>query len=159
MGGDTPTLKKSFKNEAHALEVFEKELKANLSELQKHGLFFTFTSDPFLPETDYLTRCAIDLCVENGVFVKVLTKRVETPNDCALRLFHGWKKHVAFGFTLTGHDELEPNASTNAERIEAMRKLHRAGFRTWVSIEPVVDIESSFNMIFDTKQEHSIYYN
>ena len=41
---DTPKLKKCFKDEVHALEIFENELKANLPELQKHGLFFTFTT-------------------------------------------------------------------------------------------------------------------
>ena len=41
--GNVPTLKKCFKNEEHALEVFEKELMANLSELQKHGFLLSFT--------------------------------------------------------------------------------------------------------------------
>jgi len=58
-----------------------------------------------------------------------------------------WKKYVSFGWTLTGHDELEPGASTNIERIEAMRKLHDAGFKTWASIEPIIDTWSSINMI------------
>ena len=30
MGGNSPTLKKCFKDEYHALEVFEKELKTNI---------------------------------------------------------------------------------------------------------------------------------
>jgi hypothetical protein len=46
-----------------------------------------------------------------------------------------------FGFTLTGRDDMEPNASTNAKRIEAMRRLHKLGFKTWASIEPVIDWE------------------
>jgi hypothetical protein len=33
------------------------------------------------------------------------------------------------------------------ERIEAMKKLHNAGFKTWVSIEPIIDLDSSFDMI------------
>ena len=54
---------------------------------------------------------------------------------------------IAFGFTLTGHDELEPNASPNADRIKAMGRLAAAGFKTWASIEPVIDFDSSFRMI------------
>jgi DNA repair photolyase len=77
MGGDTPTLKKSFKNETHALEIFEKELRANLPELQKHGLFFTFTSDFALSECYDLTMKAVDICVENEIPVKLLTKRAD----------------------------------------------------------------------------------
>ena len=61
-----------------------------------------------------------------------------------------WKKYVAFGWTLTGFDLEEPNASTNAERIEAMRELHEAGFRTWASIEPIIDFTSSKAMILAT---------
>ena len=153
----TPKLKACFKDEKHALEVFEKELRANLPELQKHGLFFSFTTDPFLPETIELTGAAVNICVFNDIPVKILTKRA----DWVKTLLKTWekirssivpstwqyKKYIAFGFTLTGKDELEPNASTNAERIAAMRKLHEAGFKTWASIEPVIDTKKSLDMI------------
>jgi DNA repair photolyase len=155
-GGDKPTLAKCFNNEQHALEIFEKELKANLPELQKHGLFFTFTSDPLIKLTAYLTNTSVNICIANKVPVKILTKCT----DYIMNWTHGlpggdafiseMKKYVSFGFTLTGHDELEPNASTNAERIEAMRKLHEAGFKTWASIEPIIDIKSSMEMILQT---------
>jgi len=159
MGGLIPTLKKCFKDEADALKIFEKELKLNLLELQKHGLFFTFTSDPFLPETTLLTQQAARLCLINDVPVKFLTKRADWHIDALIRELNEnqtiWnyepKKHLlAFGFTLTGHDELEPNASTNAERIEAMKKLHNAGFKTFASIEPIIDLNSSMEMIQQT---------
>jgi DNA repair photolyase len=148
-GGNVPTLKKCFKDESHALKVFEKELQANLPELQKHGLFFSFTTDPMLPETIKLTTHAIRLCHYYGVGVKILTKRSDFFEIIEQSIGGvNWDFGlIAFGFTLTGHDELEPNASTNAERIEAMRKLHNAGFKTWASIEPVIDIESSKEMI------------
>jgi DNA repair photolyase len=156
LGGDKPTLKKCFKNEEHALEVFEKELKANLPELQKHGLFFSFLTDPLLPEIIWMTKEAIRIATDNIVPVWILTKNVSfdrlyEDNDDSWMLvwddIYCAKSRIAFGFTLTGHDELEPNASTNAERIEAMRQLHGAGFKTWASIEPVIDIESSLEMI------------
>ena len=153
LGGDTPTLKKCFKDESHALEVFEKELKANLPELQEHGLFFSFTTDPCLPETIELTMNAIELCQDFSVSVMLLTKNTRWVDDFILNKW--FIPHrvsgIAVGFTLTGHNELEPNASTNAERIEAMRTLHDAGFKTWASIEPVIDFESSFKMIRDSR--------
>jgi len=74
MGQDKPVLKKCFKDEKHALEIFEKELKANLTELQKHGLFFSFTTDPMLKNTKHLTVKAIDICMIYCVPVKILTK-------------------------------------------------------------------------------------
>ena len=44
-----PHLKKCFKDERKALEIFEKELVANLEALRSSSIFFTFTSDPLLP--------------------------------------------------------------------------------------------------------------
>ncbi|MCL2650301.1 MAG: hypothetical protein FWD60_04640 [Candidatus Azobacteroides sp.] len=163
MGGNVPTLKKCFKDETHALEIFEKELKANLPELQKHGLLFSFTTDPMLQETLELTIYAINICALNKIPVKILTKSVKdyVLEDIKINWVDMYTEaitkatdksdKIAFGFTLTGHDELEPHASPNAERIKAMRKLHDAGFKTWASIEPVIDFDSSLRMILQTK--------
>lgn len=153
LGGDKPTLKKCFRDDFHALDVFEKELKANLPELQKSGLFFSFSTDPLLPETIDLTFDAVEMCLEYKVPVKILTKVVTDEFENYYLNFtkeDAIESKIAFGFTLTGHDELEPGASTNRERIEAMKKLHDAGFRTFASIEPVIDFESSFRMIEQT---------
>ena len=61
---------------------------------------------------------------------------------------HLVKPLVAFGWTLTGRDELEPNASTNAERIATMKRMSDEQYITWASIEPVIDFSSSLDMIF-----------
>lgn len=148
MGQDKPQLKKCFRSEEHALEVFEREMMQNLDSLREHGLFFTFTSDPMLPETHNLTYKACGLAIEQRVPVKVLTK--STYGFHKLNWNCGLSGIVAFGFTLTGHDELEPNASTNAERITMMHDLHNATFKTFASIEPIVDFESSKAMINST---------
>ena len=42
---------------------------------------------------------------------------------------------------------MERGASTNAERIEAMRELHKMGFKTFASIEPIVTLFESEMMI------------
>lgn len=165
LGGDKPTLKKCFKDEAHALEVFEKELLQNIDKLREHGLFFTFTSDPFLKETSKLTWNAAYIASENKVPVKFLTKKTDWVEPY-LRYYTQLtaKKYMkidnqfyAFGFTLTGHDELETGASTNAERIEAMKRLHDAGFKTFASIEPIIDFESSYRMIYYTQHFCDLY--
>lgn len=57
------------------------------------------------------------------------------------------KSHIAFGWTLTGHDELEPNAFSNADRIATMREMADYGMKVWASIEPVIDFHSSLDMI------------
>lgn len=158
---DSPKLKKCFQNEEHALEVFEKELLLNIEEIRKYGIFFTFTSDPLLPETIQLTINAVKKCVFHSVNVKILTKRADfaekffrplcSESSLNENLMHiAYTRHVAFGFTLTGHDELEPNASTNADRIKAMKILHEGGYKTFASIEPIVDLASSLSMIRQT---------
>lgn len=58
------------------------------------------------------------------------------------------KKCVAFGWTLTGHDELEPNASPNMERIATMKRMNDGGYYTWASIEPVIDFPSALDMVY-----------
>ena len=150
----TVTLKKAFKDEQDAIAVFKKELSKNLQALRVAGLFFSFTTDPLLPETMELTAQGVKTCVENGVNVKVLTKRADfMDNFFGLLASYGnfdedqYREHTAFGFTLTGHDELERGASSNIERIGAMEKLHNRGYRIFASIEPIVDFPSSMQMI------------
>lgn len=150
---DKPTLKKCFKDEYDALYIFEFELRKNLKALRESSLFFTFTSDPFIndPAVSSLHTAAMLLAMENGVRVQALTKRSEFAYSPTYQpLFERHTDMMAFGFTLTGHDELEPHASTNQERIKAMKALHERGFRTFASIEPVVDFDSSMKMIQDT---------
>ncbi|MDR2146430.1 MAG: hypothetical protein LBE91_08235 [Tannerella sp.] len=154
LGSNEVKLKKCFRNESHAIEVFEMELRNNLQELQKYGLFLSFTTDPMLEICLSITWAAIRICFNNQVPVIILTKCTDWMRYFKYETYSKFlekKNKIAFGFTLTGHDELEPNASTNAERINAMRKLHEAGFKTWASIEPVIDFESSYKMIYETK--------
>ena len=54
---------------------------------------------------------------------------------------------LTIGFTLTGHDELEPGAPSNLERIEALRYIHEKGIKTYVSIEPIIDCAASLEMM------------
>jgi DNA repair photolyase len=157
LGADKPTLKKSLVNKNEARKIFMAEVLKNLQELQKHGLFFNFVSDPCLPETWSLNSFAMMFCIINGIGVKLLTKQTWWLDDFISEIIINGKvwsmdvkkarKLIAFGFTLTGHDELEPGAATNADRIKAMKTLNEAGFKTWASIEPIIDINSSMAMI------------
>lgn len=160
MGQPKATLKKCFKDYMHATDVFRKELSANIEEFRKHGLFFTFTSDPCLDETWFLTWTSVDWAVMHGVPCKILTKRADFMEKH--RFPPQWERDeyknlIAWGFTLTGHDEMERGASTNAERIETMKKLHEMGFKTFASIEPIVDIKSSVDMIWNTRGFCDLY--
>lgn len=155
----TPQLKKCFKNKKDALSVFQKEVELTADELRKHGLFFSFTTDPMLPETAELTIEAMDICMKLNIPVKILTKMDITDKRITEGIMKGYfpflikekyKSNIAFGFTLTGHDELEPGASTNEQRIEAMKRLHVAGFKTFASIEPILDLPHSMQCVEQT---------
>lgn len=155
---DRPCLKKCFRDENHALECFIREAERNIDGLRENGIFFSFTSDPALPETWPLTIAAMQEALSRGIPVQVLTKMSLPSYDSTLLSFtEQWKKMTAMGFTLTGHDELEPGADTNEQRIEAMRFLHNAGFPTFASIEPIVDFESSLRMIRETEGFCDLY--
>ena len=147
MGMDKPQLKSCFWDEDHAMMIFGKEILKNHDRLKAEGLFFSFTTDPCLPETWPLTWNAVLMATSMSIPVKILTKCTKWIETDLFKTLLGNKELIAIGFTLTGHDELEPNASTNAERIEAMKKLHDAGFKTFASIEPIIDLVSSLEMI------------
>jgi len=81
MGKPQATLKKCFKNFVHALETFNHELVSNLEELKRGGLFFTFSSDPFIEECKTLTIEAVTLAAAWHVPCKILTKRADFIKD------------------------------------------------------------------------------
>lgn len=160
-----PTLKACFKDENEAIETAQKEILQNKWDIIRDGgVFLSFVSDPMLPETIKATMAIVMFCSAMGqqyqaIPVSILTKRADfVLNEdsihskqfkCVIRPYenNAYSKDIAFGFTLTGHDELEPGCSSNADRIKAMKILHDKGFRTWASIEPVIDFRSSIEMI------------
>ncbi len=142
LGGNTAVLKKCLVNEDKALEIFFKEARKHIDVLKKYGVFLSFSTDPMHTTTRGLTFSAINFCVYNGIPVKVLTKNADFVFDNGMKYLFGStvvRDFLELGFTLTGRDDMEPKASPNLDRIEAMRLLHRHGFKTFASIEPVID--------------------
>lgn len=145
---EEPMLKKCFKDNNHAIAVFEKEMLANIDELRKTGIFFSFTTDPMIPgKTLELTMEAVSLALRNDVPVQILTKRAdwldaEVWKDMCATINPDYKR-IAIGFTLTRRDDLEPGASPHMERIAAMKRCYELGCHTFASVEPVVDITNS----------------
>ena len=158
LGQPKPVLKKGVVSEDHAYHLAMTEIYANYEEIIRDGgLFMTFTSDPCAEETrDIFFKIAIESARYLGIPVMLLTKSADFINfwrytDLASGLFdhRGMaKQRLSFGWTLTGHDELEPNAAPNANRTNAMRLVSASGFKTWASIEPVIDFPSSLDMIY-----------
>jgi DNA repair photolyase len=74
LGGNVVQLKKCFKDEDDALAKFNKEVERYKDVLQKTGVFFSFTTDPMIPETRKLTQMAMIEAYKRGIPVYVLTK-------------------------------------------------------------------------------------
>ena len=150
LGGNVAHLKKCFKDDEDAYLSFVSELSRQKDDIIRNGgLLFSFTTDPCLPTTLGLTFRCIAYATAWKVPCLVLTKRtdwiLDSPGMSVIpRTANGI---LAVGFTLTGRDDLEPCASPNGDRIEAMRLLKEAGFRTFASIEPVIEFEKSLEMI------------
>ena len=151
MGAPEATLKKCFQDEKDAEDVFTRELEKFLPELKKSSLFFTFSSDPMIPATIDLNLACIYKAVALGVKCQILTKDADFIYNPKMKEMlvdptGYYREHVAFGFTLTGRDDLEPGASPNAKRADTMARLKLMGFRTFASLEPVIDPASTLSI-------------
>ena len=151
LGGNEERLKKCFKDEKDALYQFRKEVIKHRERLKRTGVFFSFTTDPMIPETIELTMQSLLFLQDAGIPSYILTKNADFID---YELFHTYMMGLTargllhFGFTLTGRDDMEPKASLNADRIATMKRLKQGyGCQTWASIEPVIDFKSSLTMI------------
>lgn len=153
LGGTEVRLKKCFEDEADAAHILRNELYKHLEQCQRYGIFLSFTTDPMIDETRELTSIAISEATVRDIPVWVLTKcSTFIYDECN---FMAWmdainpiyRDRIHFGFTLTGHDEMEPRANTNRDRIMAMRQMHLMGFSTFASIEPVITWEAAEKMV------------
>lgn len=153
LGGTEVRLKKCFRNVQHAADTLRRELDKHLEQCQRHGIFLSFTTDPLIDETRGLTEVAITEAVMRDIPVWVLTKCSTFINDeCEFMAMMEtinpiYRDNVHFGFTLTGRDDMEPHANTNADRIMAMRRMSLMGYSTFASIEPVIDWPSAERIV------------
>jgi DNA repair photolyase len=128
----------------NALEILEREIVK-----YRKGLDFVhlcFMSDPFMydsekqdliPEVKDLSLKIIEKLNNEGIRVTTLTKGIYPDELIETRFL----KDNEYGITLVSlNDEFkksfEPYSSPYSNRIEALKKLHEAGLKTWVSIEP-----------------------
>lgn len=120
----------------NAIDILQKEIPKFKDKIKSVQL--CFTTDPFMygfPEVTKMSIEIIKLLNDNGIKCTALTKGIlpEQLKDLSTE--------NEYGITLISLDEdfrskMEPNAAPYAERIVALRKLHDAGCKTWVSIEP-----------------------
>lgn len=144
LGADVVTLKKALKDESTAFSIFCNELEEMKKRMKRtDSLFFSFVSDPMLPQTRVLTIKCVMKALQEGVNVQILTKCTDwTISEDFIRPLVPYAQHLAIGFTITGMDSMESLCMNNtAERIKAMGKLKEYGITTFASVEPVIGIE------------------
>ena len=134
----------------NAIEILQKEIPKLKDKIKSVQL--CFTTDPFMygfPEVTDLSIKIIQLLNSSGIKCTALTKGILPEQLKNLSIEN------EYGITLISLDEdfrskMEPNAAPYKERIAALRKLHEAGCKTWVSIEPYPTpniIEQDYNKI------------
>lgn len=121
---------------SNTLDILDLEIPKLKNKIKSVQL--CFTTDPFMegyPEVGAMSIAAILKLNAAGIKCTVLTKGV-LPSELAIQ-----NELNDYGITLVSLDEdfrrkYEPHAAKLRERIDALRKLHEAGCKTWISIEP-----------------------
>lgn len=137
---------------SNTLELLDREIPRLCGKIQSVQL--CFTTDPFMngyPEVERMSIAAIQKLNDAGIKCTTLTKGL-LPMELA-----ELSSENEYGITLISLDEnyrekVEPGAVSYEERLAALRALHDAGCRTWVSIEPYPTpnmIEQDLNKILE----------
>lgn len=122
---------------ANAFELLEKEIPKYKNVIKYVHL--CFSTDPFMynqPQINELSIKIIRRLNRDKIKCTTLTKGVY-PSSIA----DDTNINNEYGITLVSLDEdfrqeYEPNAAKFRDRIAALKKLHNAGAKTWVSMEP-----------------------
>lgn len=122
----------------NAVELLERELTRKRDRIDVVHL--CLTTDPFMvgyPEVTSLSLAIIERLNAHGVRASVLTKGVLPAELADARFDRG----NTLGISLVSLDEgfrkrFEPGAAPYRERIAGLERLHEAGCRTLVHIEP-----------------------
>jgi DNA repair photolyase len=122
----------------NAVELLERELSGKRERLDIVHL--CLTTDPFMvgyPEVTASSLAVIERLNAHGVRASVLTKGILPPELAGPR----FDRRNVLGISLVSLDEgfrerFEPGAAPYAARIAALERLHAAGCRTLVHVEP-----------------------
>ncbi len=121
---------------SNTLELLDKEIPRLKDKIQ--SVHLCFTTDPFMqgyPEISDMSIAAIKKLNAASIKCTALTKGI-LPIELA-----DLSKDNEYGITFVSLNEeyrakMEPGAAPYAERLAALRALHDAGCKTWVSMEP-----------------------
>lgn len=148
-----------------ALNIIAKDIKRIGKDVIREdgGIFFSFTCDPFDPDTDIdMLRMMVFVFLDHQIPVTILTKNIDWLGNGKWKVFlepdtycpdEDFLRYLTIGFTITGNDKFEPGAPSTKERIEALRKLHdEYKIKTFVSLEPITDLAIALEVIKETSK-------
>ena len=123
----------------NSLELLDKEIPKYKKDID--FVHLCFMTDPFMhgyPEIKEMTLNIIEKLNLNSIRATVLTKG-DLPIELADTTKYSPKNE--YGITLVSlnedfRKEFEPNAAKYEDRLKALKKLHQAGLKTWISMEP-----------------------
>ena len=121
---------------SNTLELLDKEIPLLKDKI--HSVQLCFSTDPFMyhyPEIQKMSMASIKKLNESGIGCSVLTKGILPIKLAEL------SKDNEYGITLISTNEsfrkqMEPGSAPWKKRLAALKALHDAGCKTWVSIEP-----------------------
>jgi DNA repair photolyase len=119
----------------------------------------SFTSDPYHLGDTAPTREVIKILQAHGLAFCCLSKG----GSRALRDLDLYRRdRDCYACTLTGLNDAfslkwEPKAALPADRIATLKAFHDAGIFTWPSLEPVLDIEQTLELIRATYKFVDLY--
>ncbi|MBI3583205.1 MAG: radical SAM protein [Nitrospinae bacterium] len=124
---------------ANAIDLLDKEIPKMKKDIK--SVHLCFMSDPFMvdyPEVSELSLKIIKKLNLNNIKVTTLSKGIYTDELIDRVNFSDLNE---YGITLVSLDEkyrmeYEPYTAKYEERIEGLERLHDAGLKTWISIEP-----------------------
>lgn len=121
---------------SNALELLDKELPKMRRNIK--SIHLCFTTDPFMYKYQEISDLSVK-CIQKinsyGIPCTALTKGI-LPKELG-----ELSKDNEYGITLISLDEkfrqeMEPGSAPYRDRIDALKRLHNKGCKTWVSIEP-----------------------
>lgn len=123
----------------NALELLDKEIPKYKNQIK--FVHLCFMTDPFMyryPEVTNMTLKIINKLNRNGIKCTILTKGIY-PKDLINKKKYSNKNE--YGITLVSLDNqfksiFEPFSAPYSGRIKSLKNLHKAGLKTWVSMEP-----------------------
>jgi DNA repair photolyase len=146
-------------NRPYLAPNWQKRLSADVKALSgKHDqVLLCFCSDPYCKAemTHHATRQVLNMFLPHKIPTAILTKGgLNCLKD--MNLFQAFGKKIKVGATLTCMNKehslhYEPGAAVPNDRFEMLEVLHANGVRNWVSLEPVIDIQQTLDIIDITK--------